>query len=214
MHPGHGADLDPVPGEQYAVHREGAGGAAGGVGGGQHPPVGEAGRGTGDQRVHPLRVAGAGQLPGAAGGRVGGEQQYVLLEPVLDGEQDLAFGLPARVGDVRIGLGVPVEPYPGPGVAEHPQLDVGVGPARLGVREVLGRPFGVRRVGEPAPLEGGLVDAGRQQGEPVRGPPVAPGTAQFLGGGELGEAPAGPVVGADPAARGDVQDVVGDVGGA
>lgn len=43
---------------------------------------------------------------------------------------------------------------------------------------------------------------------------MAAGTAQLLGGGEFGEAPAGPVVGADPAARGDVQDVVGDVGGA
>ncbi len=72
--PGHCADLDTVPGEQLAVHREGAGGAARGVGGGQHPPVGEAGRGAGDQRVHPLRVRGAGELPGAAGGRVGGEQ--------------------------------------------------------------------------------------------------------------------------------------------
>lgn len=212
--PGHGADLDLVPGEERAVHREGAGGAVRGVGRGQRPPVGEAGRGARDQRVHPLRVRGAGQLPGAAGGRVGGEQQDASLEPVLDGQQDLGGGLPARVGDVRIGVGVPVEPYPGPVGAEHPQLDVGVGAARLGVGEVLGRQLRVRRVGEPAPLERGFVDAGGQQGEPVRGPPVAPGAAQFLGGGEFGEAPAGPVVGADPAARGDVQDVVGDVRGA
>lgn len=176
VEPGHAADLDPVAGEQLAVHRECPGGpAAGGtpsgswgsVGGGQHPAVGQARRGARDQRVHPLRVRGAGQLPGTAGGRVGGEQQHGPLEPVLDGQQDLAGRFPSRVGDVRVGLRVPVEPCPVPVRAEHPELDVGVGPARLGVREVLRRELGAAGVGEIPALEGGLVDAGGEQGDPV-----------------------------------------------
>lgn len=87
VYPGHAADLEAVAGQRRAVDREGAG-ITGGVGGGQHPPVGEAGGGAGEG-VHPLRVHGAGQFPGPAGGRVGAEQQHRLLEPVLDGQQDL-----------------------------------------------------------------------------------------------------------------------------
>lgn len=218
MDAGHPADLDPVPGQRFPVDGEAAGGAVRAVGGGEHPAVGEPGRGAGQHRVDPVGVGGAGQLAGTAGGRVGGEQQDATLEPVLDGQQDLPFrrviGRPVGVGDVRVRLGVPVEPHPGAVEPEHPQLDVGVGPARLGVREVLGRELGVRGVGEVAPLEGGFVDAGGEQGLPVGGPPVAPAPVQLLGGGELRHAPAGSVGGADPAARVGVQGVVGDVGGA
>ncbi|GAA3078938.1 hypothetical protein GCM10020254_23940 [Streptomyces goshikiensis] len=185
----------------------------GGVGGGQHPAVGEPGRGAG-QRVHPLGVRGAGQLPGAPGGRVGAEQRDVALEPVRHRQQDLPGRFPARVADVREGRGVPVEPDPPLAGSEHPQLDFGVGAACLGVGEVLGRQLRVRRIGEVAPLEGGFVDPGGQQRGPVGGPPVPPGAAQLLGGGELGDAPAGPVVGAYPAAGRGVQRVAGDVGDA
>ncbi len=210
------ADLQAGGVQRLAVHGQAAG--LGRVQDGEQSAVGQPVRGAG-QVVDPELVCGAGEFGGDAGGRVGAQQQHVLLQPVGDGEQQLLRAGPPGGAQVGEGPGVPAEFDPGVVQAEHPEPDVRVGAAGLRVGEPLGVPLRVRRVGEVPGRHGGLVHPGGEHGAAVGAPPVAPVAAQFLGGGELGDAPAGAVVRAEApvgaAGRGgDVQGVVGDVGDA